>query len=525
MGVAVTVGFAPLAGPGPPPGDHVALEDLARRLGRVADALAGAVRLLPGTQVTGWRGAAAGAFLEVLGVQVRRLREASDVYAVAARVLAGYVSDLPEAQSAVAVAASADHVSGVLEGLVAAAPRHSAARDSLGRLATWRAEIGLGIGESLEGLAGLAVRWTQLRALTDPAGFVRDGQLTVSGLLDAGRHPGRAAGELVDADTWRHNPARAVGRLVPDLAAGALSGGSATVARRSLAEVGRSARQAGLRAAAAERRSGMVEAAVRQGRAVQRGPWHGDGGLRLPAEVHAAAQAYRRAVQAAEPQVTRRMRGLARAVGGRLVGLEYRLKTAESLNRKLATAGAGATSGTGDLVRALESQQDTLRYTLVFGTRRYPHAVAAAGARLDRSGMSLTRLRNTWDGPGYRGINTSWTDPGTGVRFEIQFHTPTTRRATLVTHPWYERFRAPGASEALRRELAARIDAEYATARRPPRVERFTPDGASLADRPGYAADAAATAAAGVHVAGTGGVQSDPVSCSRRPGRSARPAR
>jgi hypothetical protein len=518
--------LVPPAGPGPPGGDPVALGELARRLDRVADGLAGAVRLLPGTQqVTGWRGPAARACLDVLGVQVGRLREASEAYATAARALAAYASDLAQARPAVADVAAADHVSGVLEGLARAAPRPSAAPGVPGRLAGWRAEVGLGIGESLEGLAGLAVRWNQVRALTDPAGIVRDGLLAGSGLREAARHPGRAAGQLVDADTWRHNPARAAGRLVPDLAAGALSGGSATGARRSLAEVGRSARQAGLRAAAADRRRHLVEGALRQGRAADRTPWEGDGGLRLPADVHAGAQAYRRAVQAAEPQITRRMRGLARAVGGRLVGLEHRLKTAESLNRKLATAGAGAASGTGDVVRALESQLDTLRYTLVVGTRRYPHAVSAAGARLDRWGLSLTRLRNSWDGPGYRGINTAWTDPGTGVRFEVQFHTPTTRRATVVTHPWYEVFRAPGASEELRRELAWRIDAVFATARRPTRVERFTPDGAALADRPGYAVDAAATAAAGVHVAGAGGTQAPPVSRSRRPGGSARPAR
>jgi hypothetical protein len=505
----------PPSGPGPPAGDPVALAELARRLGRVADGLAGAVRQVPGARpVTGWRGAAARAFLDALGAEVGRLRGASEAFAAAERALAGYASDLARGPSAAQVAASADHVSGVLEGLAAAVPRRSAVRAGLGRPAGWRAEIGLGIGESLEGLAGLAVRWTQVRALTDPAAFLRDELVIGRGLLDAGRHPGRVAGELVDADTWRHDPARAAGRLLPDLAAGALSGGSATVARRSLAEMGRSARQAGLRAAAADRRRSLVERALRRGRAADRAPWEGDGGLRLPADVHAAAQAYRRAVQAAEPQVTRRVRGLARAVGGRLVGLEHRLKTAESLNRKLATAGAGAGSGTGDLVRVLESQMDTLRYTLVFGARRYPHAVAAAGARLDRSGMSLTRLRNAWDGPGYRGINTSWTDPGTGVRFEIQFHTPSTRRATLVTHPWYEVYRAPGASDELRRELAERIDAVFATAPRPPRVERFTPDGTALAHRPGYAVDAAATAAAGAHAA---------VSFPRPPGGSARP--
>jgi len=498
--------------------DPAAFAELARRLHRAAGGLAAAARQVPAALPRhGWRGVAAAAFQHLLAADVQRLAGAAQACAAAAQALDRYAVDLAEAQAlppgdqaAERTAMVARRACAVLEALAGAAASRSGARGTVERLAGWRAEIGLGAGEALEGLAGMGLRLAQSRALTDPAGFAADAWATVGGGLDALRHPARLAGDLVDAGTWRRNPARAVGHLLPDVAAAVISGGSVTAARRSLAEVGRSARQARLREVAEQSRRRFVGDAVRDVDPSQRVPWHGDGGLRLPADVHAAARAYWRALRSAEPELTARIRAMERSVGGRLAGLEHRLKTPESLGRKLATAGLG---GSDDAVEALAAQLDTLRFTLVIATRRYRRGVAAAGAWLDRSGMSLTRLRNAWDGPGYRGINSTWTDPGTGVRFEIQFHTPQTRRATVLTHPWYEASRSPELPEWLRREWQDRIGAVYATARRPRGVERITPDAAALADRPGYAFDAAAAAAAGTGLSRAG----------RRPAGSARP--
>src|SRR5262249_29488372 len=136
--------------------------------------------------------------------------------------------------------------------------------------------------------------------------------------------------------------------------------------------------------------------------------------------------------------------------------------------------------------------------------RRYGSAVSDAASRLDGAAVSLTSFRNTWQGMRYRGINTTWTDPGTGVRFEGQFHTPATRRATGGTHPWYEIYPRPGTPPAVREELATRIAAVYAEAPLPRRTVRLTPSAMPpMPDPPSAAVDAAAgVAAAGL--AGTG---------------------
>jgi len=224
-------------------------------------------------------------------------------------------------------------------------------------------------------------------------------------------------------------------------------------------------------------------------------------------------------VSEAEPAVTREIRDLADEVGARVAGIEHRVKDVESLRRKLAdrlrldqqamAPGPESDRAGQRVLRLLAEQGDTLRYTLVIDDRRYASAVSDAAARLDAAAMSLTSFRNTWQGMRYRGINTTWTDPGTGVRFEVQFHTPATWRATVLTHPWYEIYRKPDTPPTVREELDARIAAVYAQAPLPRQTVRLTPGSMPpLPDPPPAAVDAAAGVAAaglaGTGLAGTG---------------------
>lgn len=70
--------------------------------------------------------------------------------------------------------------------------------------------------------------------------------------------------------------------------------------------------------------------------------------------------------------------------------------------------------------------------------------------------MELMRAKNTWDSDGYKGINTTWRDPGTGKLFELQFHTPESFYAKTASHDIYERLRLPGIAAAERVDLTAR---------------------------------------------------------------------
>jgi hypothetical protein len=54
----------------------------------------------------------------------------------------------------------------------------------------------------------------------------------------------------------------------------------------------------------------------------------------------------------------------------------------------------------------------------------------------------LHKLKNSWSGEQYKGVNSQWIEPGSGQRFEVQFHTRTSFEAKQLTHDAYERLRA-----------------------------------------------------------------------------------
>jgi hypothetical protein len=50
--------------------------------------------------------------------------------------------------------------------------------------------------------------------------------------------------------------------------------------------------------------------------------------------------------------------------------------------------------------------------------------------------------RNTWSSEQYKGINTRWREPDSGVIFEVQFHTQASLEAKELTHEAYEGIRS-----------------------------------------------------------------------------------
>ena len=85
--------------------------------------------------------------------------------------------------------------------------------------------------------------------------------------------------------------------------------------------------------------------------------------------------------------------------------------------------------------------------------------------------------RTFWGKPGYQVINSTWRDPATGQLFEMQFHTPASFDAMMVTHPIYQVIRLPGQDPAIVADLRAQQDAVFATVPYPPGAERFVRPG------------------------------------------------
>ena len=135
-----------------------------------------------------------------------------------------------------------------------------------------------------------------------------------------------------------------------------------------------------------------------------------------------------------------------------LAGLNHMIKGEDRLKEKVAerlTAKPGRT-----VQQALNGISDPVRFTFSYSPQRYADGVRSDVERLKAEGFELTKLKNLWGDEQYKGINSQWRRPETGLRVEVQFHTPESFEAKEVTHEAYERIRS-SASPGERQELEA----------------------------------------------------------------------
>ena len=82
---------------------------------------------------------------------------------------------------------------------------------------------------------------------------------------------------------------------------------------------------------------------------------------------------------------------------------------------------------------------DGIRYTFLAEAEFYSHTVSAACDQLKHQDYELLVLKNTWGNLEYKGINSRWRDPISGMLFEVQFHTPESWSVKQQTHDAYEK--------------------------------------------------------------------------------------
>lgn len=142
---------------------------------------------------------------------------------------------------------------------------------------------------------------------------------------------------------------------------------------------------------------------------------------------------------AAEPLVTTDMQAIVGAQGGTMAGLEHRLKTTESLSRKITT---DARERQITVEVAASRINDSLRYTGVFDSTGYTAGVKSTLSDLEAKGYKVDVIKNYWKkDTSYNGINAILVSPS-GTRFELQFHTPQSLALKQdVLHPLYETYR------------------------------------------------------------------------------------
>jgi hypothetical protein len=139
-----------------------------------------------------------------------------------------------------------------------------------------------------------------------------------------------------------------------------------------------------------------------------------------------------------EPRATALLSSLAKKNGMELVGLKHRLKSEDSLARKIESE---KDAFGGNAKRAAQSMSDINRYTMQVPPGKYGEAVKDVLTRLKEEGYSV-RIKNYWspDAGPYRGMNVALTHTD-GRKIELQFHTEDSLKVKHKTHKDYEEFR------------------------------------------------------------------------------------
>lgn len=111
---------------------------------------------------------------------------------------------------------------------------------------TWEANKRslVGTAEATYGLGEFLFKSTAVYGVIDPEGAVEHWTSLAGGLAYGVQHPVEFAKAVVDWETWKNDPFRAMGRLVPDAALAAATGGAGTAAARSATAARRAAKAA-----------------------------------------------------------------------------------------------------------------------------------------------------------------------------------------------------------------------------------------------------------------------------------------
>jgi hypothetical protein len=490
-------------------GDPRPAAAIADHLGRMADGLDAAAMGFGKGTVT-WSGAAATAFAVLVTVQPTQFATVAGACRSVSRALARHADSLGEAEALLRRADAHRHADPVLATALADQARHVASSSAqtaahavraaadaapdrpgivnrlLTRGAELMGELRLGATEATESAARAALSLNQLRLLRDFGAAKDDADAMAGALAGAARHPTDLVRAVVDWDTWTSNPARAAGHLVPDALAAVTTAGAATATRTAVvanreqralqaARAADARRRTVMEAAATAAREDLVRKAVADGahRFRPRNAWAGAGGTRLSPEDAGAVETYWFMVAGREARITEMMSELSQESRGVLIGIENRLKGGESFKRKIATQQAALGRPVGDLLARVN---DTVRYRIVFAETRYTEGVTQASALLDRRGFHRVDVDNHWHrSTRYRGINSTWIHARTGTVLEVQFHTPQSNLASVLTHGMYERMRLPDTSRSEKAQLGDRIAAVYAGAPKPPGSETLSP--------------------------------------------------
>ncbi|MFF7183413.1 RHS repeat-associated core domain-containing protein [Streptomyces sp. NPDC008121] len=161
-----------------------------------------------------------------------------------------------------------------------------------------------------------------------------------------------------------------------------------------------------------------------------------------------------------EAGLTSAMRNIQKTNGGKLAGLQHRVKTVKSINEKLIRGQLPANAR-----EAADSINDLNRYTVVLESDEYVQKTKAWTDELAGQFEYVSNM-NFWELDHYKGFNTTWKAKD-GKLFEVQFQTPESHSAGKLTHPYYEKMRNPDTPHPEYNEMYTKSAEIFRTVRAP----------------------------------------------------------
>lgn len=160
---------------------------------------------------------------------------------------------------------------------------------------------------------------------------------------------------------------------------------------------------------------------------------------------------------AEEPKITADIQDVVNAQGGKMYGLEFRLKEVDSLARKILSK----SKAKGVTPEEYGSEiADAVRFTAIRDEPppgQYANMIKTTIDSLESKGYEILELETHWQqGDAYNGIHLV-ARTQSGQRFELQFHTTQSVEAKFANHPLYEEMRLDDTSPARRAELVRQM--------------------------------------------------------------------
>jgi len=155
-------------------------------------------------------------------------------------------------------------------------------------------------------------------------------------------------------------------------------------------------------------------------------------------EAIALARGVRERAVAAEPAITKLVQAIADQSGAKLEGLSQRIKSTDSLSRKIDLDAEKEYQG--DRNKAAEEISDANRYTISVNDNDYADTLKSTVSAFEETGWKV-RVKNFWQsGDPYDGVNVK--AERDGIKVEVQVHTPKSYQVKeKALHDVYEVYR------------------------------------------------------------------------------------